>query len=115
MTTSFPRAVRIHRFAEETIRSPLQANGSMALRPCSRRYSRAADWGRIIPAKGSWAASRFQYAAEAILRHANVSMTQRCYIKTLPKQTIDAMNRLNELVCADCAPSETTTSPELLN
>ena len=28
---------------------------------------------------------------QAILRHANVSMTQRCYIKTLPKQIIDAM------------------------
>lgn len=52
---------------------------------------------------------------QAILRHANVSMTQRCYIKTLPKQTIDAMNRLNELVCADCAPSESTTSSKLLN
>jgi len=33
---------------------------------------------------------------QAVLRHANVSMTQRCYIKTLPKQTVEAMNRSAE-------------------
>jgi integrase len=31
---------------------------------------------------------------QAILRHSNVSVTQRCYIKTLDRQTVAAMSRL---------------------
>jgi integrase len=34
---------------------------------------------------------------QAILRHSNVAVTQACYIKSLPKQTVDAMKRLEEL------------------
>ena len=32
---------------------------------------------------------------QAILRHSNVAVTQAAYIKTLPKQTVEAMGRLN--------------------
>lgn len=35
---------------------------------------------------------------QAILRHSNVAVTQQAYIKTLPKQTVDAMDRLNAKV-----------------
>ena len=62
---------------------------------------------------------------QAILRHENVSMTQRCYIKTLPKQTIEAMNRFDEtvselpsensLLCTECAPLDTAKPSKLLN
>ena len=37
---------------------------------------------------------------EAILRHSNVAVTQACYIKTLPRQTVRAMESLEELICA---------------
>jgi integrase len=32
---------------------------------------------------------------QAILRHSSVEVTRKCYIKTLPKQTTDAMEQLN--------------------
>jgi integrase len=35
---------------------------------------------------------------QRILRHGDVSVTQRCYIKTLPKQTVNAMKQLERLV-----------------
>ncbi len=35
---------------------------------------------------------------QAILRHSNVAVTQACYIKTLPKQSIAAMQKLETLV-----------------
>jgi hypothetical protein len=35
---------------------------------------------------------------QAILRHANVAVTQAAYIKTLPAQSIAAMQQLEELV-----------------
>jgi integrase len=35
---------------------------------------------------------------QAILRHSNVAVTQACYIKTLPEQTIAAMQKLETLV-----------------
>jgi hypothetical protein len=35
---------------------------------------------------------------QAILRHSNVAVTQACYIKTLPKQSIAAMQKLEMLV-----------------
>jgi integrase len=35
---------------------------------------------------------------QRILRHSHVSVTQRCYIKTLPQQSLNAMNKLDELV-----------------
>ena len=31
---------------------------------------------------------------QAILRHSNVSTTQACYIKALPKASVDAMKQL---------------------
>jgi integrase len=46
---------------------------------------------------------------QRILRHSDVSVTQRCYIKTLPAQSIAAMNKLDMLIdhssltCNDCA------------
>jgi integrase len=48
---------------------------------------------------------------QAILRHSNVQVTPRSYIKTLPRRTVDAMDKFNEridsvqLKCAPhCAP-----------
>ncbi|MGA8216689.1 MAG: tyrosine-type recombinase/integrase [Candidatus Sulfotelmatobacter sp.] len=35
---------------------------------------------------------------QAILRHSNVAVTQACYIKTLPKQSVAAMQKLEMLV-----------------
>jgi integrase len=35
---------------------------------------------------------------QAILRHSNVQVTQRSYIKTLPQQTVDAMEKFNERI-----------------
>jgi integrase len=35
---------------------------------------------------------------QAILRHSNVAVTQACYIKTLPQQSIAAMQKLEALV-----------------
>lgn len=32
---------------------------------------------------------------QSVLRHSNVAVTQASYIKTLPKQTLEAMERLN--------------------
>jgi integrase len=41
---------------------------------------------------------------QSILRHSNVSVTQRCYIKTLPKQTVAAMSHFESALCAERAP-----------
>ena len=35
---------------------------------------------------------------QQILRHSDVSVTQRCYIKTLPAQTLSAMNKLQATI-----------------
>ena len=35
---------------------------------------------------------------QAILRHSNVKTTQECYIKTMPKQTVEAMAKLNDKI-----------------
>jgi integrase len=35
---------------------------------------------------------------QRILRHSNVSVTQRCYIKTLPEQSITAMKKLETVI-----------------
>jgi integrase len=35
---------------------------------------------------------------QRILRHSDVSVTQRCYIKTLPKQSLAAMEKLQTLI-----------------
>ena len=40
---------------------------------------------------------------QAILRHSNVSVTQKCYIKSLPKQTKAAMNHFENALCAERA------------
>lgn len=45
---------------------------------------------------------------QAILRHSDVSVTQRCYIKTLPKQSIAAMNAFEASMCAGRAPQQVT-------
>jgi integrase len=47
---------------------------------------------------------------QAILRHSNVAVTQACYIKTLPQQSIAAMQKLEMLVDLSsliCNPSAT--------
>ena len=40
---------------------------------------------------------------QAILRHSNVAVTQKCYIKTLPAQSVAAMNILESALCAERA------------
>jgi integrase len=35
---------------------------------------------------------------QRILRHSDVSVTQRCYIKTLPEQSVAAMQKLEHLI-----------------
>lgn len=40
---------------------------------------------------------------QAILRHSDVSVAERCYIKTLPQQSIAAMNALESALCAERA------------
>jgi integrase len=40
---------------------------------------------------------------QAILRHSNVSVTQRCYIKSLPKQSKAAMSHFENALCAERA------------
>jgi integrase len=37
---------------------------------------------------------------QGILRHANVAVTQKCYIKTLDQQSVAAMRRLERLVAS---------------
>jgi integrase len=46
---------------------------------------------------------------QRILRHSDVSVTQRCYIKTLPEQSIAAMKKLETLVGEMC--SERAVNP----
>jgi integrase len=45
---------------------------------------------------------------QRILRHSDVSVTQRCYIKTLPKQSIAAMKKLETLVGVMCSERAVT-------
>jgi integrase len=49
---------------------------------------------------------------QRILRHSDVSVTRACYIKTMPAQAVEAMNKL-DLMFSDCsqtqAASESTT------
>jgi len=52
---------------------------------------------------------------QTILRHSNVSVTQRCYIKTLDKQTVAAMNTFDSLLCAECAPNAPSTEHPVVN
>ncbi len=59
---------------------------------------------------------------QRILRHSDVSVTQKCYIKSLPPQSIAAMNRLEKqlaaskgLLCADCALEAAPVPPGMLN
>ena len=86
----------------------------------------------ILPAIGStqwheWHASRRGPATnlhdlgvddktnQAIRRHSDVDTTERCFVKTLPQQSIDAMNRLESELCADCAPGAAVFNPKLVN
>ena len=52
---------------------------------------------------------------QAILRHSDVSVTQRCYIKTLPPQTVAAMNALESSMCADRALGTAVFQPNRVN
>jgi len=52
---------------------------------------------------------------QRILRHSHISVTQACYIKTVPQQAIDAMNQLEAQLCADCAPQNPLKTSKLLN
>ena len=52
---------------------------------------------------------------QAILRHSDVSVTQKCYVKTLPKQTVAAMQMLESALCADCAPGAAVFDPKRVN
>jgi integrase len=45
---------------------------------------------------------------QRILRHSDVSVTQRCYIKTLPEQSIAAMKKLETLVGVMCSERAVT-------
>jgi len=48
---------------------------------------------------------------QTILRHSNVSVTQRCYIKTLDSQTKAAMHSFDAALCADlCATTGRETA-----
>jgi len=40
---------------------------------------------------------------QRILRHSNVAVTQACYIKSLPAESVAAMNLLEEALCVNCA------------
>ena len=71
-----------------------------------RRYERMPEWH-------GWHAFRRGLAInlhdlgiddktiQAILRHSSVSVAQKCYIKTLPPQSVAAMNRLESVLGAD--------------
>jgi integrase len=52
---------------------------------------------------------------QAILRHSDVSVTQRCDIKTLPKQSQAAMNRLETEMFAECASGTAVFRPSVVN
>ena len=53
---------------------------------------------------------------QAILRHSNVSVTQKCYIKSLPKQTKAAMSHFESALCAERAPEVASENvPERVN
>jgi integrase len=43
---------------------------------------------------------------QAILRHSNVSVTQKCYIKSLPKQSHTAMEQYENALCAERAQKD---------
>ena len=49
---------------------------------------------------------------QKILRHSDVAVTQRCYIKSLPEQSIAAMNKLNGLIDLICNYHATTSPAE---
>ena len=44
---------------------------------------------------------------QAILRHSDVSVTQKCYVKTLPKQTVAATQMLESALCGERAAGAT--------
>ena len=53
--------------------------------------------------------------ARPFLRHSSVSVTRECYIKTLPPQSVAAMNKLKSAWCAEQAfPSPSPTGPNWL-
>ena len=56
------------------------------------------------------------HVIQRILRHSHVSVTQACYIKTVPQQAIDAMNRLEKSYCAPSVHHSDSPKPsKLLN
>jgi integrase len=51
---------------------------------------------------------------QSILRHSNIAVTQKCYIKSLPKQSQATMELLESALCAERAPktdSEPSAKP----
>jgi hypothetical protein len=40
---------------------------------------------------------------QSILRHSNIAVTQKCYIKSLPKPSQAAMEQLESALCAERA------------
>jgi hypothetical protein len=51
---------------------------------------------------------------QGILRHSDVSVTRACYIKTLPAQAKEAMNKLN-LMFSDCSQPEVAPESKLVH
>jgi integrase len=54
------------------------------------------------------------HTIKAILRHSSVTVTQRAYIKSLPKQSVDAMNTFDSSV-AELAEASRHASSELVH
>jgi hypothetical protein len=50
--------------------------------------------GRIWAADTVEGLSHRSECSVSVLRHSNVAVTQKCYIKTLPEQTVASMRRL---------------------
>ena len=52
---------------------------------------------------------------QRILRHSNVAVTQRCYIKTIPNDAQAAMKKLSEaLLRSNCALDEASKASRLV-
>ncbi|MFY9950186.1 MAG: tyrosine-type recombinase/integrase, partial [Candidatus Sulfotelmatobacter sp.] len=52
---------------------------------------------------------------QQILRHQDVSVTRKHYIKTVPEQSISAMGKLEAALCADRALATATVKSTLPN
>jgi predicted transglutaminase-like protease len=52
---------------------------------------------------------------QQILRHQDVSVTQKHYIKTVPEQSVSAMAKVEAALCADRALTTVLLKSTLLN